>query len=389
MSANTISKIHLFQAYSDAKRLPDVEVMATEYESTASTKSESSASLCSNLQQQLVSNADTDYTKTLLYKAYRPLMFSLQLMGWHHHRRVLKDSDNNCGIPTASQVYSWIVTIICWLLLARSAAVFRNVTEVGPIMLGCLSSAIWLLLCTLNATAFLKASHQPENEQKFFRGFAKLSRFGGAFVCPIKTRKYIIMGTIVMWTIALINFAIVSYLVFGTQFFDMQTSDPFTADDGLPFLVLKGVYCLCMFYLMTVWIFPSALQLSMSILIYKEFSLFRESFRSKMSKDKKYLGNSLELDRRRFMKMLRIVEAADGCLSLHQSAAFVCNICNICVLLYNIIYYPSFAKNPVVASVFVFWIFYGVADICVVILSGVLVNSSVSYLLSSLLFPQF
>ena len=381
MSAHSISKIHLFQANNEDNRPTDVEVIAPESESISSTKPESNVSLYYNLQQQIESKADTDYTKNLLYKAYRPLMFSLQLMGWHHHRRVLKDSDSNCGMPTASQVYSWIVTIICWLLLARSAVVLRNVTEVGPIMLSSLSFLIWLLLCALNATAFLKASHQPENEHKFFRGFAKLNRFGGAFICPIKTRKYIIMGTILMWIIVLINFAIVSYLLFGTQLFDMQTSDPFTADDGLPFLVLKGVYCLCMFYLMTVWVFPSALQLSMSILIYKEFSLFRESFRSKMSKDKRYLGNSLELDRRRFMKMLRIVEAADGCLSLHQSATFLCNIGNICVLLYNILYYPSFAKDPIIASAFVFWIFFGVADICVVILSGVLVNSSVSNVL--------
>ena len=381
MSAHSISKIHLFQANNEDNRPTDVEVIAPESESISSTKPESNVSLYYNLQQQIESKADTDYTKTLLYKAYRPLMFSLQLMGWHHHRRVLKDSDNNCGMPTASQVYSWIVTIICWLLLARSAVVLRNVTEVGPIMLSSLSFLIWLLLCALNATAFLKASHQPENEHKFFRGFAKLNRFGGAFISPIKTRKYIIMGTILMWIIVLINFAIVSYLLFGTQLFDMQTSDLFTAADGLPFLVLKGVYCLCMFYLMTVWVFPSALQLSMSILIYKEFSLFRESFRSKMSKDKRYLGNSLELDRRRFMKMLRIVEAADGCLSLHQSATFLCNIGNICVLLYNILYYPSFAKDPIIASAFVFWIFFGVADICVVILSGVLVNSSVSNVL--------
>ena len=379
MSAHLSSKLHLFQANIGDKRPTDIGMIATEYEYSASTTPENSVSLYSNLQQQIDSNADTDYTKTLLYKAYRPLLFNLQLMGWHHHRRMLKDSDSNCnGLPTASQVYSWIVTIICWLLLARSAILFRKITEFGPIMLGSLTFLIWLLLCALNATAFLKASHHPKNEHKFFRGFTKLNRFGGAFVCPIKTRKYIVIGTILMWIIVLINFAVISYLLFGTQFFDMQTSDPFTAADGLPFLTLKVVYCLCLFYLVTAWIFPSALQLSMSILIYKEFSLFRESFRSKMSKDKQYLGISLEHDRRRFMKMLRIVEAADGCLSLHQSATFLCNIGNICVLLYNIIFYPTFAKDPIIASAFVFWIFFSVADMSVVILSGVLINSSVS-----------
>ena len=380
MSIYSITKFQDVQSADELKESKEVEAKASA--STSSLFQESIGSnLCTTSPLSLLDSLKDDYKNTPLYKAYSPLMFSLKLTGLHYLRQIGNEDRSCCGLPSASQVYTWTVTIVNWILVVRCLATLRLVEEFGPEMLGSISCLTWFLLSALNATAFLKASHFPKNIRKFFRGFTKLNRYGGSFVCPIRTRKYIIYGTITTWFVVFINYAVICYLVYGTKFFDLMTTGSFTEEDTVPYLTLKTVYCFFMFYLTVLWIFPSIMQLAVSIVIYREFSLFRESFHTKISKEKRYVGDSLELDRRRFLQMLRIVEAADGCLSLHQSAAFICNIVNMCLLLYNTIYYPDFVQDPVVAAVNVFWFIYDAADIGVVIISGVLINSSVSCLL--------
>lgn len=95
------------------------------------------------------------------------------------------------------------------------------------------------------------------------------------------------------------------------------------------------------------------------------------------TKDGTFTG-TLEAERRRFLAMVRIVKAADHCLSLHHGATFGCGIANICLLLYCLIYYPALSSIPSVAGAFAFWLVMAVFDMTTVCLSGILVNSAVS-----------
>ena len=342
----------------------------------ASKNSDGDTSLCSTTAHQY--GTGDDYTNTPLYKAFMPLMFSLNLLGLHHHRRIDTEKSGHSRTLSACQIYCWTVTIVSWLLVIRCVATLRFVDGFGPQMLSNLSLLVWLFLCASNSTTFLKSCHSSQNERKFFHGFTKLNRFGGSFVCPIKTKKYIFCGTIITWVVVCFNLSVGFYLIFRTKYFDLMILGSVTESNTGASITLKAIYCFFLLYLTPLWIFPSTLQMSVSILLYQEFNLFRDSFRSKMSKDKRYLGTSIELERRRFLLMLRIVEAADGCMSLHQSASIVCDIAKLCLLLYNIIYYPSVAEDPVVVGVSVFWLVYDVIDLSVVIISGVIISSSVS-----------
>lgn len=76
--------------------------------------------------------------------------------------------------------------------------------------------------------------------------------------------------------------------------------------------------------------------------------------------------------------MVRIVKAADQCLSLHHGATFGCGIAIICLLLYCLIYYPALSSIPSVAGAFAFWLVMAMFDMTTVCLSGILVNSAVS-----------
>lgn len=47
-------------------------------------------------------------------------------------------------------------------------------------------------------------------------------------------------------------------------------------------------------------------------------------------------------------------------------------------MVYIILYYPSFVSEPLVLGGFIYWLVYAVADMVVVIISGVMVHSAVS-----------
>ena len=379
MTSSFFSDIYAFQADVDMKQPKEFEIIPAE-NNLVSKECESNASLCSA--SQLNDEIDDNCSNSPLYIAFKPLIVSLKLFGLHHCRRRKKENESVCGLPTASQLYSWVVTVVAWLLVIRSVATMRLVGDFGPVMLSNISFLAWLILCASNSTSFLLACHFPCNERKFFRGYAKLNRFGGAFIRPSDIKKYVTCFTIAAWVVVCINYLFVCYLLYSTGYFDMMTVGVFS-EDTTAYVALKIVYCFLMLYLEVLWIFPSAMQLSLSVTLYKEFSCFSESFRAKMSTNKSYLGN-LEVDRRRFLKMLRMVEAADDSMSLHQSSSLVCNSVKICLLLYNVIYYPSVPQNPAVVIVSAFWLCLDVSDISVVIISGVLITSSVSSVYASL-----
>ena len=329
-------------------------------------------------QQSISSNKDFDYTQTPLYKAFSPLMMSLKLVGLHHTRR-----KNNGGkyfaLPTVSQVYSWFLTIVAWMMIVRVAATLRFLNSPGPAMLSTLSSLTWMTLCALNATCFLKASYNPESIVEYFGGFIKLNKFGGPYVCPKKIQKYILAGTIVTWIIVIITATVFGYMVNATQLFDILATDPLTLDsDTYLYWAMKIIFTIIGFFLSAFWVFPSAMQLSVCLIIHRELKLFRTSLGSNINDDGVFICQSLEPERRRFLQIVKIIESADSCLSLHQSSAFACNITNTCLLLYIILYYPEFNSLPSAVGAMAFWLFYAFADICVVIASGVSINSEVS-----------
>ena len=328
--------------------------------------------------QQSTYDKDVDYTQTVLYNAFRPLMISLRLVGMHHTRR-MNHTGQYCAVPTVSQIYSWFLTIIAWVMTIKVGAALRLVSSPGPYMLNNLTSLTWAALCALNATCFIIASHKPESIKEYFVGFIKLNKFGGSYVCPKKIQKYILAGTIATWIIVIINITVFGYLINTTQLFDILATDPFPAVAGTTsYWIMKIYYTIIGFFFSAFWVFPSTMQLSACLIIHQELKLFCTSLGSKINSDGVFIGHSLEPERRRFLQIVKIIESADNCLSLHQSAAFACNITNICLILYTILYYSIYNSVPAAMGAMVFWLFYAVADICVVIASGVLINSEVS-----------
>ena len=312
-----------------------------------------------------------------IYKAFSPLIFSFKLMGLFHTRKTKTPDASLFSVPSASQIYALTVTMMPWLIAIRFLFTFRLLNEIGPKTISAFVLIFWLILCGCNAICLFQLSHHSNKFQKYIIGFNNLARYGGTFVCPKKAKRYIFTGVVIMWLAAAGNIAFLTYFTFDSDLYDTLITDPVSQSDTFGCLILKCIAVINMIYLSVLWIFPFILELSLCLLLYFEFAHYKRSFRSKVMPDGKLTG-CLEIERRRFLEMVRIVRAADRCLSLHHGASFSCGIANFCLLLYSLIYYHSTMQNASIVIAYLFWIFTAIADISLVCLGGILVNSAVS-----------
>jgi hypothetical protein len=318
-----------------------------------------------------------DYMLTPLYYSFSSLMLSLILVGLHYSRRV-GSGGNMMALPTWSQVYCWSVASLLWLSTLLSFSSLRIIKGISnSVFFNILSVSFWLLLSALNATNFLRASHSPKSKRKFFLGFALLS--GGHFTCPLKMKRVISISTMISWMLIIFNCIMFGFLTFRTPVLDKMVDalPALPALHGATRLIIKCLIMIVAFFMSCAWIFPSTLELAMSLLIYSEFKLFRKSFSAQISDSGVYKG-VLEADRRRYLEMVNIVSAADRCLSLHHGATFCCGIITICLTLYSVCYYPVKMQLTTTVIALIFWMVASLLDIGIMCVSGILVHSAVS-----------
>ena len=318
-----------------------------------------------------------DYCRTQIYKAFYPLMLSLKLVGLHYRRHNDK-LKKGFSKPNVLQCYSWSLTMTSWIAFIKSLTTMRLVPSIGPLLFTNLVFSLILLLCTLNCTAFLLASHKPKKKRKLFMSYAKLKMYGGPFIDPAKIRKYVFIGTVIAWIVNVTNSSLCCFILFQTDVLSLFATDPFT-DSQTGSLVMKIIFIGGIFYLSSMFIFGAFVDLSISLLLYYEFRLFGKYFRSLLSEDGAFSG-SLENERRRYLMMTRVVDAADECMAIHHGASFTCGIANICLLMYCLIYYPSITRTFGVLVAYSFWITCSVFDIVVSCTCGILVNVAVGIL---------
>ena len=315
-----------------------------------------------------------DYKASPFFRAFEPLLFSLRVFGLFHIRK--RSTPDKTELPSASKIYNWTITALVWLMVIRSFASLRLLHSINSTLLYNLVMTCLLILCGTNAIAFLLVSNNDKSVRKFFTGFQRLNKYGGPFMCPVKMKKTIMIGTTICWACIIVNICLTSLITFTTTALDILSSDPFLDAGSVDHLIIQIVFIFVVMFLTATWIFPSGVELCIAILLYKEFSLFRKSFSSQIADDGRFLG-SLEKERCRFVEMCRITAAADDILAPHHGASFACNIISICLLLYSLVYYPSVTQSPALTSAYVFWLFGSFTDMIISCFCGIIVNSAV------------
>ena len=305
----------------------------------------------------------TDYTKSQFYTALSPLFTSAKICGLYYKRPVGKNFSPHL-------VYCWLISALPWIILSVIIYVLHLMSTVNVRFLNLVMYIGFSLLCAVNAASSLKNSHNPKHMQEFFVGLENLRRYGGPFIQPSQVRAFTKIVVIATWTVYVCNSILIGYMSFSSAMLDdILEKFGFSPTDPLP----KSVLVAGVFALELQWLFPNSIEICLSIMLFREYRLFYDYLEKKVPKFSHFQG-SIEFERKRYIDMVQIVEAADSILTFHNGASFVCNIINLCVILYMLAYF----NNSLQVGPFVIWFVLFATDIIVVCICGIIVNTAVS-----------
>lgn len=311
-----------------------------------------------------------DYTKSPIYEAFYPLLTSLKIGGLYYNTNA---EDRNSLRQRSLRMYCLNGAVVAWASVIFMLALLRNVDKVDQLLMNILSAVAWTSLSALNATAGLRASHQPKQQRKFCRGFGKLQQFGGPYVQLEGARATARHVTVAIWVVLAIKMVSFGYATFLTTLFDpiFETFVPQSNVTGT--LIIKIVF-LCQVTLLEMQFnLLNGLEFAFTIVLFKELGAFRKTLADAIDDEGCYHGN-LETARCHFVELARLVKAADRCLAIHHGASFACNTANICLLLYAIIFFPAQYQTPP----FIFWFITCLADIIGICVCGIVIFIKVS-----------
>lgn len=315
----------------------------------------------------------TDHSTTS--DALSPLLTSLTLAGMYYSSD--DDPTTSWLKSTISKIYTWFIVILIWLLLVKSAISFRLIDGIGPTMLYNLTVLSILSLCAFNACCCLRLSVNRKVLHELFHAFDKLQQHGAPFLTPAQMKKYVKVAVILCWTTVALNTAIMGPIIFFTPEANLLAYGVIPAADGMARLGMKVFISAGVVILSCLWVFPLGLALVLAVLLYRQFKLFAHSFESKINEEGQFTGD-MELERRRYVTMTQIVQAADDCLAVHHGVSYMCDMIEFGLLFYCLIYYPCVAHVPLMSFAHAWWLLLAFVDITVLCVSGILVNSAVS-----------
>ncbi len=113
-----------------------------------------------------------DYSRLPAYKAWKPLMFGMRLVGLHYIRR-----EQRWSSPCV--LYSWFVVACTWVFVVINVSALMNVMSVGPVLFCTLTAILSFSHHAINATCLAKASHNPKALRQFFTCLSQLHKYGG------------------------------------------------------------------------------------------------------------------------------------------------------------------------------------------------------------------
>lgn len=328
----------------------------------------------------------TEYSNTPLYTALKPLMVSLKIIGLHHVRPspsspVSKTATSSPIMPSLMQVFCCAVVIFYWFYLAIDTVSLLHVStrnDTNPYMqINNIAFLVWLAENVFKATWFVCASQWISALRKLFICSTQLDEFGGLKTNLVRVQRILTIICLAFWISFTCFLFVFFYLTLATPVFDNLVPNAFNGDDASLLFAMKILYCLFTLFELPQWPLLLVFELTVAIVISNEFRLFYKSFGDKCDAKGQFRG-SLEGERRHFAQLTRVVEAADRSLAPYHAASFGCNIVILCLIIYNLVYYPILTVTAWAFFSYVVWILAAFADLCVVCISGTLVSSSVS-----------
>ena len=317
------------------------------------------------------------YTNSPVYESCRPVLIWLRVVGFYYDKNIPAD---NVVRFTLHRIYCWAIALIIISVSLCNLLSLKDVKEVNLDMFLTFAGGCSYLLQTINVISFMVASHDSKALKKMFVCFSNLSKFGGPYIDPSWLKKLAAVCCILnciglAFAMTLITWMLVNRSPLALIFPKTQT----VAEENILWVSILSFFF--MGYIVCCWISCSFLELFLGIILYKEFFLFAKSLKRKVNSSEEQIIQYFELERKKFLEMIRIVKAADRSLFLHQAACFGCNVIALCLQLYAICYYASKIHSSAAAGFLTFGLTVSVLDIAVVCTSGILITAGVSILM--------
>ena len=329
-----------------------------------------------NLKGEDLDNHANQYRDCSLYEAMKPLFFSLRLCGLHHYKAFRGGSSK----WYFSRIYASVLLVILWLNVIRTATMFNKKDKFGPELFSKIISISWVTLCTINFTCCFYSCESINCLSKFFLQWKSFHPEANNKCCKKYLKPRAVIYTIVCWILILLTVIFNNYIIFATPMYT-EIITPFEADGKYNMLWRVLIVGVIQTWLSCGWILPMGLFYMICIIIYYEFKALNIILRSQINKDDQFVGCLGDI-RMRHQAITRMLAYADNFLKILVAAALMADIILLCLMMYNLMYYPALLEEPVILLVFLFWILTCIASMLILSVGPAYVNQEVSYFFS-------
>ena len=326
-----------------------------------------------NLKVEDLDKQANQFRDCSLYEAMKPLFNSLKFCGLHHYKAFRGGSSKFIF----SRIYASFLLVILWLNVIRTATMFNKNDTFGPELFSKIILVSWVTLCTTNFTCCFYSCESINCLAKFFLQWKSLHLEDNNTCCKKYLKPRGVIYTIVCWILVLLTVIFNNYLIFATPMYtDIIT--PFEADGKYNMLWKVFIVSAIQTWLACSWILPMGLFYMICIIIYYEFKALNMIFRTQFNKDGQFVGCLGDI-RMRHQAITRMLAYADNFLKILVAAALMADIILLCLMIYNIMYYPSMLDEPVILFVLLFWILTCIVSMLILSVGPAYVNQEVSY----------
>jgi len=194
-------------------------------------------------------------------------------------------------------------------------------------------------------------------------------------------RKTAAIYTVVAWILWLMNFAFLLYsILFTGGFMDMLLAPFKTYINVSDVLAARIVAYVLNIYIAAAWTFPHAMSLMLATVFSYQYKELNRKLEQRLadSNERRVSDAEIETLRQRHQKISISVRDADKFLKFSNAGAFCCQLFNIIMLMYALIFYHVSMTDVVIIMQRTFWAFGQSFGLLVTAAAGIMVNHYVS-----------
>jgi len=319
---------------------------------------------------------------TTLVDCLSPLLTSMKCFGLFFNRKTCDNLTEGTarGRWNLSMVHSTVVAVLLWINVIRMFSVFTPQDVFGVDLFFKLITGMWMLLCAISQSTYFAFSYSGNLDcmlrgMKLGEEFAKYSR------------KIALIYACLAWVVFIMSQLFTIYSVIFTTYMNFALTPITTHFHVSSLLTLRILYLLFSVYLNASWIFPHAMSFMLARIFAEQYRQLGQAFEQTLNKcDERRLSDSdIETFREKHLDISVRLNQADGFLMFHNAGAFCCQLFNVILILYILLFFPS-PQNPVVLIMNIFWLLGCFSGLSLTAAGGIMVNCYVSIDTNSLLY---